>query len=201
MISVNIDAVQPCFSVKRPGGDTGLQIPAAAFSPRLWDVYGSRSLINEMKVAGYRGKGQAASMNPLAQVGDSPAFVQVVSQEGTIGGKVAADGFRIAGICAVRQDFPGRADAGAKQPWRRSLPGEPGDYAVFRRFFPLPVAAASRLQNRIQPGQLPVNCRETDVHPSFNEGGGNQPAGQILGQPFPDFVQHRLSVGGIHQCG
>ena len=128
-------------------------------------------------------------------------FVQAAADQGTVGGEIALDALRCAGVLAAGQSLNSSADIDAKQGGSRDFTGKDGDDAVIGTAFSVPVAAACRLQYGVQTGHLPVYCREVNVHACFDQGGGNHPAGQTRLQTLPHGLQHCLTVGRTHQRG
>ena len=94
--------------------------------------------------------------------------------------EVFMNGFWRRNIFIAGQNLLSCTDGSRKQQGNFSFVFKNVYKAFCCRPFSFPVAAASRLKNRIQPCLFPKNSAEVHIHSSLDQGGRNHTAGKIL---------------------
>ena len=152
-----------------------------------------------MEPPGHRGEGEAPAADLLQDVlvVQGRLVLEGIEQEGKIG----LHRLRRGNIVKPLDDPPGRRKVLRHCVGRFSVGLEAVDHALLKGMFVFPVAAAPRLDQRVQPRHGAIDGGKVHVHPGLHQTGGDHPADRAVLELPPDLRQHRPPVGGAHHGG
>ena len=169
MLVIHGNGIASQLPVKCPGAALGLELFQECFSVSKGHINSTGILVNKVKFFRYGAEGETAARNASFEGIHHTLLVNGSSGQVPETAKIPVHGLWRAGVPVSGQSLPGRSHRCAEQERRQLCPFKDGHNAFICRAVALPVAAARRLQDGIQPCQLPVHCREVHIHARFDQ--------------------------------